>query len=52
MKESEVALLEEATHVNTILSDTLQLVVNPHVLPGSSEELIADLKVADPVNLV
>ncbi|XP_062501018.1 protein MTSS 1-like [Corticium candelabrum] len=49
--ESEVALLEEATHVNTILSDTLQLVVNPHVLPGSSEELIADLKVADPVNL-
>lgn len=47
--ECEIALLDDATHMRDILCDTLNLTVNPSHLPQSSEQLIEELKLVDPV---
>ncbi|XP_032830503.2 protein MTSS 2-like isoform X4 [Petromyzon marinus] len=45
--DEELAMLEEITHLQTIVDDLAKLTVDPHRLPPASEQVILDLKGSD-----
>uniref|UniRef100_UPI00358FA767 protein MTSS 1-like isoform X1 n=1 Tax=Myxine glutinosa TaxID=7769 RepID=UPI00358FA767 len=45
--KEEVAMLEEVTHLQILLEDLRKLTMDPHCLPASSEQVLADMKGSD-----